>query len=65
MYGKKIRELRKNNGLTQLEFAKKVGISRVTICKYENESLDLSTKSITAICKTFNVSADYLLGLSD
>ncbi len=65
MYGKRIREIRKNNGLTQEEFSKKTGIPRVTICKYESEFLDLSTKAITAICKAFNVSADYLLGLED
>lgn len=65
MYGKRLRELRKNNGLTQEQFSKKTGIPRVTICKYESEFLDLSTKSIIAICKTFNVSSDYLLGLSD
>ena len=37
MYGKKLRELRKIEGWTQEEVAKKLGVSKQTYSHYENE----------------------------
>lgn len=65
MYGERLKELRKERGLTQSEFAKRINTTQKNISKYELEMLDLSTETIILICKTFNVSADYLLGLED
>lgn len=65
MYGKRIREIRKKNGLNQAEFAKKIDSTQDMVSRYEKGDIDLSTAMIIKICKTFNVSADYLLGLSD
>lgn len=65
MYGKILKEIRLEHGLTQAEFAKIIGTTQKNISKYELEFLDLSTETIIAICKNFNVSADYLLGLED
>lgn len=36
-----------------------------SVSKYETESLDLNTHTIVALCRFFEVSADYLLGLTD
>lgn len=65
MFGKKIKELRQTSGLNQTELAKKLDSTQSKISKYEREELDLSTAMIVKICKVFNVSADYLLGLED
>ena len=65
MYGERLKELRKERGLTQSEFAKRINTTQKNVTKYELEMLDLSTETIILICKTFNVSADYLLGLED
>ena len=65
MYGNRLKELRKEQGLTQKEFAKLLNTTQENISKYELEYLDLNTDMIIQICKTFNVSADYLLGRSD
>ena len=65
MYGSRLKELRKEQGLTQTEFAKMLHTTQKNISKYELEYLDLNTDMIIQICKTFNVSADYLLGRSD
>ena len=65
MYGERIKELRKEKGLTQTQFAKLINTTQKNISKYELEQLDLNTDTIILICKTFNVSADYLLGLED
>lgn len=37
MYGQKLRELRKLEGWTQEEVAKKLGVSKQTYSHYENE----------------------------
>ncbi len=63
MYGKILKELRIENKLTQQKFAEIFQISPKSVSKYENEQLDLNTELIMKICKYFNVSADYLLGL--
>ena len=65
MFGKRIRELRTERGLTQSELAKQLNTTQKNISKYETEFLDLNTHTIIALCKYFNVSADYLLGLTD
>lgn len=65
MYGKRIRALRIEKKLSQGQLAKALGTSQKNISKYELEILDLSTVMIIRICKFFNVSADYLLGLTD
>lgn len=65
MYGERLRELRCEKGLTQKQLAEKLNISQKSLNKYEGESLDLSTELIVRICRYFQVSADYLLGLDD
>ncbi len=65
MYGKILKELRIENKLTQQKFAEIFQISQKSVSKYENEQLDLNTELIIKICKYFNVSADYLLGLEN
>ena len=65
MYGKRIKELRIGKGFTQADLAELLGTTQKTISKYETEYLDLSTATIIALCKFLEVSADYLLGLTD
>ena len=65
MYGERLRELGCEKGLTQKQLAEKLNISQKSLSKYERESLDLSTELIVRICRYFQVSADYLLGLDD
>ena len=65
MYGERLRELRKAEGLTQKQLAEKLNISQKSLSKYECERLDMNTEIIIKICKLFQVAADYLLGLGD
>jgi transcriptional regulator with XRE-family HTH domain len=65
MIGKRIKECRTEKGLRQSDLAKILCTTQSTIGKYEREELEPSINVIIEMCKTFNVSADYLLGLED
>ena len=65
MYGKRLKELRIEKGLTQKQLAEAINSTQRNVSKYELELLDLSTELIINICKFFGVTADYLLGLED
>ena len=61
----KLREQRKELNLTQKEAAEKLGVSVTCYGGYEQGYREPDFKTLIKICKTFNVSADYLLGLED
>ena len=65
MYGQRIRELRIEKGMTQAKLAEALNTTQKCISKYETEALDLSTAFIIQLCKYFEISADYLLGIID
>ncbi len=65
MYGQILKELRKEKGWTQAQLAEKLNTSQRSISRYELELFDLSTDMVIKICKIFEISADYLLGLKD
>lgn len=51
--------------MSQDEFSKFIGITRPTVGFYENGDRIPDAEIISKICKRCNVSADYLLGLSE
>lgn len=63
--GKRIQELRLEFGLSQEEFAQKVGISRPALSNYERglRSPDIATLQI--IATEFNIPIEYIIGTSD
>lgn len=61
----RIRELRAENKLSQKEFGKLLSISQDTVSLWENGKSMPTAEYIIAICRRFNVSADYILGLKD
>ena len=65
MYGSKIRELRKEKGISQSELAKVIHVSQQTITAWENGKAEPSSSYIASIANFFGVSTDYLLGLSN
>lgn len=60
--GYKIKLLRKENGLTQLELGDKLGLSKANISKYESNVHEPSIETLNKLSDLFNVSVDYLLG---
>jgi len=63
MIGKKLTRLRKLNGFTQLELARRLGTSCKSVKNWEADISDPSLKNLAALCCIFHISADYLLGL--
>ncbi|EML1138376.1 TPA: helix-turn-helix transcriptional regulator [Clostridioides difficile] len=61
---KRLKELRKNKGLTQEQVAKDLKTTKVSIGRYENGSREPSIYFLKNIAEYYNVSVDYLLGKS-
>ena len=62
MIGENIRKLRHAQGLTQPEFAERIGVSRNSLSRYENGSSPISTDIIDRICQAFQVSYREIVG---
>ena len=60
--GEKIRLLREDKELNQTELGKAVNMTQRKISYLENDKYEPSMEDIKALCRFFNVSADYLLG---
>lgn len=63
--GKRLKELRKEKGLTQAQLAKELNIDKSTIGKYETDKIEPSFSKLFVFINYFNVTADYLMGLED
>lgn len=61
-FGKILRELRKNEKLTQTQLAKKLGLAFSTISMYERGDREPDFETMEAIADYFNVSMDFLHG---
>lgn len=61
----RIKEIRLENKLSQSNFGKTISVSQDTISLWEKGKSLPNTEFIIEICKKYNVSADYLLGLVD
>lgn len=64
LIGARIKEAREELGLTQGEFAKKLHVSRSTICLYEKGLSMPDALFIRDVAQITSFTADYLLGLS-
>ena len=61
----RIKELRRDCGMTQYVLAKKVGCSQSMVVRWEKEECEPTASSILALSYAFDCSCDYLLGKSD
>ncbi len=64
-YYERMRELRIEAGETQRELAAILETTQQAYLKYEKGINEMPIKRIITLCKHFNVSADYLLCLTD
>ena len=64
MLSKRIYELRMAFGWTQVQLAQKLGVTKQTVSNWENDNIQPSIDMLVKLSKSFNVSTDYLLGLT-
>ncbi len=65
MYLKRLKELREDRDLKQTNIADILKMKQPQYTRYENGIRDLPIEHLTTLCKFYNVSADYILGLPD
>lgn len=63
-YPEILRELREDRDLKQSDIAKVLGTTQQVYSRYENGQNEMPVRHIITLCRYYNVSADYVLGLS-
>lgn len=61
----RLKEFRKIHQISQKDVAEKIGIDQRQWSRYENEINELPIRYLKIICKTYQVSADWILGLTE
>lgn len=61
----RIRELRKSLNMSQETLAEKIGTTQQAVSRMENNAYDIPSDILIEISKQFNVTTDYILGISD
>ena len=61
----KLRDLREDHDLTQQQVAEYLGTSQTMYARYERGANQLPIKHLKKLCQLYNISADYLLGITD
>lgn len=61
----RLKQLRKEKGISQLKLALDLNTNQNTISRYETGEREPSIKDLIRIADYFNISVDYLLGRTD
>ena len=61
----RLKSLRTEKNLTQKQLGKKINVNDSTVAKYENEKASISDSTLVLLTEIFEVSSDYILGISD
>ena len=64
-FGERLKELRTEKKLSQMELSVATGISQSAIAKWELGKTDPTAYALITLSNYFNESVDYLLGLTD
>ena len=65
MVNNRIRELRKSASISQETLAKAIHTTQQAVSRMENHAYDIPSESLIEMSKYFNVTTDYILGISD
>ena len=61
----RIKEIRLEQGLSQAQFGAKLNVSQDTVSLWEKGKSLPTTEMVVLIAKTFHLTSDYILGLSE
>lgn len=64
-FSERLKDLRKQAGLTQVEVAEKLGISQPAYASWERGAKKPTQENLVKIAQILNVSVDYLVGNSE
>ena len=64
-YRQRIRDLREDADKTQTQIADYLGTSQTMYARYERGANEMPIRYLVALCKYYNVSADYILGFTN
>ena len=62
MIGKRLKDLRIKRGLSQQELGNSIGVTKVSICGYENGTRFPNLEKLVTLAETLETTTDYLLG---
>lgn len=65
MYRLRIKDLREDNDLTQQQIADVLGTSQTMYARYERGANEMPLRHLCTLSQFYNVSLDYLCGVSD
>ena len=62
LFAKRLKEKRKEMGFTQKQLGEMIGVTKVSICCYENGTRTPSLETFCILADIFETTTDYLLG---
>lgn len=65
LFGERLRELRHEKNIGQVELSISVGVSKGIVSMWENGLREPTMSNLIALAKYFDVTIDYLVGLTD
>ena len=65
MLNERIRKLRLERNLSQVDLAKKLNVTKQSVSNWENDNIQPSIEMLVKLAAVFSVSTDYLLGLEN
>ena len=65
MFSQALSQLRHEKGVSQRQAAQDLGVSQALLSHYENGIREPGLTFVVKVCDYYQVSADYLLGLTD
>lgn len=63
MLGIQMKKLRQARGISQIELARLLGVSKQSVSNWENDNVVPTIEMLKKMCQIFSCSADYLLEL--
>lgn len=63
-FGLRLTQLRKSKKLSQAEVARRIGVSKNTIYRYEHNLQEPTRENLAKLATAYNTTVDYLIGLN-
>ncbi len=64
-FPERLKQLREARGISQATVSKELGVSRYTVYSYEKGKTEPTLDGLAILANYFDVTVDYLLGLTD